>query len=62
MKLLLVIVLIAIVLVLAHAMLLLVRGGAEPQKLARALTLRVGLSCGLFAMLVCARLLGWWPG
>ena len=49
----------AIVLSLASALVHLVRDKGESKKLARALTIRVGLSVLLFLFLIAAWLLGW---
>ena len=52
--------LLAIVLSLGSALVHLVRNkGESPQKMARALTLRVGLSILLFVLLLVAWRLGW---
>ncbi len=51
----------AIVLSLASALVHLVRDKGESKKLARALTIRVGLSVLLFLFLIAAWLLGWIP-
>jgi hypothetical protein len=49
----------AIVLSLGSALVHLVRDKGESKKLARALTIRVGLSVLLFLFLIAAWLLGW---
>ena len=49
----------AIVLSLGSALVHLVRDRGESKKLARALTIRVGLSVLLFLFLIAAWLLGW---
>jgi cytochrome bd-type quinol oxidase subunit 2 len=51
--------LLAIVLSLGSALLHLVRDKGESQKMARALTVRVGLSVLLFVLLMVAWWLGW---
>jgi hypothetical protein len=51
--------LLAIVLSLGSALVHLVRGKGDPQKMARALTIRVGLSILLFVLLLVAWWLGW---
>jgi len=51
--------LLAIVLSLNSALLHLVRDKGESQKMARALTIRVGLSVLLFVLLMVAWWLGW---
>jgi cytochrome bd-type quinol oxidase subunit 2 len=51
--------LLAIVLSLGSALLHLVRDKGESQKMARALTIRVGLSVLLFVLLMVAWGLGW---
>ncbi|HKS56785.1 MAG TPA: twin transmembrane helix small protein [Steroidobacteraceae bacterium] len=51
--------LLAIVLSLGSALLHLVRDKGESQKMARALTIRVGLSVLLFVLLMVAWWLGW---
>jgi cytochrome bd-type quinol oxidase subunit 2 len=51
--------LLAIVLSLGSALLHLVRDKGESQKIARALTIRVGLSVLLFVLLMVAWWLGW---
>jgi cytochrome bd-type quinol oxidase subunit 2 len=51
--------LLAIVLSLGMALVHLVRDKGESQKMARALTLRVGLSVLLFVLLMVAWWLGW---
>lgn len=51
--------LVAIVLSLGSALLHLVRGKGESSKMARALTIRVGLSVLLFVLLLVAWMLGW---
>jgi hypothetical protein len=51
--------LLAIVLSLGSALLHLVRGKGDSKKMARALTIRVGLSILLFALLLLAWYLGW---
>jgi hypothetical protein len=51
--------LLAIVLSLGSALLHLVRGKGDSKKMARALTIRVGLSILLFALLLLAWSLGW---
>jgi len=51
--------LLAIVLSLGSALLHLVRGKGDSKKMARALTIRVGLSILLFALLLLAWHLGW---
>ena len=50
---------IAIVLSLGSALLHLVRGKGDSKKMARALTIRVGLSILLFVLLLLAWSLGW---
>lgn len=50
---------IAIVLSLGSALLHLVRGKGDSKKMARALTVRVGLSILLFVLLLLAWSLGW---
>ena len=49
----------AIVLSLGSALVYLVRDKGESKKMARALTIRVGLSVLLFLFLIAAWLLGW---
>ena len=49
----------AIVLSLGSALVSLVRDKGESKKMARALTIRVGLSVLLFLFLIAAWLLGW---
>ena len=51
--------LLAIVLSLGSALLHLVRGKGDSKKMARALTIRVGLSILLFVLLLLAWSLGW---
>ena len=51
--------LLAIVLSLGSALLHLVRGKGDSRKMARALTIRVGLSIVLFILLLVAWWLGW---
>ena len=51
--------LLAIVLSLGSALVHLVRGKGDSKKMARALTIRVGLSILLFALLLLAWYLGW---
>jgi hypothetical protein len=51
--------LLAIVLSLGSALLHLVRGTGDSKKMARALTIRVGLSVLLFVLLLVAYWLGW---
>ena len=51
--------LLTIVLSLGSALLHLVRGKGDSKKMARALTIRVGLSILLFALLLLAWYLGW---
>lgn len=51
--------LLAIVLSLGSALMHLVRNKGESQKMARALTIRVGLSVLLFVLLLVAWSLGW---
>jgi hypothetical protein len=51
--------LLAIVLSLGSALLHLVRGKGDSKKMARALTIRVGLSILLFVVLLLAWWLGW---
>ena len=51
--------LLAIVLSLGSALVHLVRGKGDSQKMARALTIRVGLSILLFVLLLVAWSLGW---
>ena len=51
--------LLAIVLSLGSALVHLVRDKGESKKMARALTIRVGLSVLLFVLLIVAWLLGW---
>jgi hypothetical protein len=51
--------LLAIVLSLGSALLHLVRGKGDSKKMARALTIRVGLSILLFLLLLLAWSLGW---
>jgi hypothetical protein len=51
--------LLAIVLSLGSALLHLVRGKGDSKQMARALTIRVGLSILLFALLLLAWYLGW---
>jgi len=51
--------LLAIVLSLGSALLHLVRGKGDSKKMARALTIRVGLSILLFLLLLLAWYLGW---
>jgi hypothetical protein len=51
--------LLAIVLSLGSALVHLVRDKGESQKMARALTIRVGLSVLLFVLLLVAYWLGW---
>jgi H+/gluconate symporter-like permease len=51
--------LLAIVLSLGSALVHLVRDKGESNKMARALTIRVGLSILLFLLLIAAWLLGW---
>ena len=51
--------LLAIVLSLGSALVHLVRGKGESQKMARALTIRIGLSVLLFVLLLIAWSLGW---
>jgi O-antigen/teichoic acid export membrane protein len=51
--------LLAIVLSLGSALLHLVRGKGDSKKMARALTIRVGLSILLFVLLLVAWSLGW---
>jgi hypothetical protein len=51
--------LLAIVLSLGSALLHLVRGTGDSKKMARALTIRVGLSILLFVLLLVAWWLGW---
>jgi cytochrome bd-type quinol oxidase subunit 2 len=51
--------LLAIVLSLGSALLHLVRGTGDSKKMARALTIRVGLSILLFVLLLGAWWLGW---
>lgn len=58
-RLLIIVCLLAIVLSLGSALLHLVRGKGEPSKMARALTIRVGLSVLLFVLLLVAWMLGW---
>lgn len=58
-RLLILVCLLAIVLSLGSALLHLVRGKGESSKMARALTIRVGLSVLLFVLLLVAWMLGW---
>ncbi len=51
--------LLAIVLSLGSALVHLVRDKGESKKMARALTIRVGLSVLLFVLLIFAWLMGW---
>ena len=51
--------LLAIVLSLGSALVQLVRGKGDSKKMARALTIRVGLSILLFVLLLLAWSLGW---
>lgn len=51
--------LLAIVLSLGSALVYLVRGKGDSKKMARALTIRVGLSVLLFVLLMLAWSLGW---
>jgi cytochrome bd-type quinol oxidase subunit 2 len=58
-RLLILVCLLAIVLSLGSALVYLVRDKGESKKMARALTIRVGLSILLFLLLIAAWLLGW---
>lgn len=58
-RLLILVCLLAIVLSLGSALLHLVRGKGDSGKMARALTIRVGLSVLLFVLLLVAWMLGW---
>ena len=58
-RLLILVCLLAIVLSLGSALLHLVRGKGDSSKMARALTIRVGLSVLLFVLLLVAWMLGW---
>ena len=55
--------LVLIVASLGSALFYMVRGRADPKKMARALAIRVGLSVALFVMLMAGWFLGLWqPG
>lgn len=58
MRILVVIAVIAIVASLASALAQLSKQGGDPQRMLRALTWRIGLSVGLFVLLI----VGWWLG
>ncbi|WP_133679107.1 DUF2909 domain-containing protein [Paludibacterium purpuratum] len=60
MKLLLIVLLVGIVLSLAWGGVALLRGGPADTRLVRSLTLRIGLSIGLFMLLILGALCGWW--
>jgi hypothetical protein len=60
MKLIILVLLSCIVLSLAWGLLGLMGGDAGASRLVRSLTLRIGLSIGLFLLLIIGALLGWW--
>lgn len=56
-------VLVLIIASLGSALFYMMRGRDDPKKMARALAIRVGLSVGLFVLLMAGWLLGLWrPG
>jgi hypothetical protein len=60
MKLIILVLLSCIVLSLAWGLLGLMGGDVGASRLVRSLTLRIGLSIGLFLLLIIGALLGWW--
>lgn len=60
MKLILLVLLACIVLSLASGLAGLLRGTPGSKQLIQSLTLRIGLSLGLFLLLILGALLGWW--
>lgn len=60
MKLLVVFLLACIVVTLFWGLFGLLRPDGHPQRVIRSLTLRIGLSLGLFLLLLLGAMLGWW--
>ncbi|MBV8045803.1 MAG: DUF2909 domain-containing protein [Paludibacterium sp.] len=60
MKWLLIVLLVCIVLSLAWGLTALLRGEPAGTRLVRSLTLRIGLSIGLFMLLILGAVFGWW--
>ncbi len=58
-KLFIVVVLIVILFTLGSALFHMAKGKGDPQRVARALTWRIGLSVALFALIVLAYFMGW---
>ncbi|WP_189533567.1 twin transmembrane helix small protein [Paludibacterium paludis] len=60
MKILVLLLLLGIILILFRGLSAVLRPGGDPTRAVRSLTVRVGLSIGLFLLLVVGALCGWW--